>query len=546
MKKIISTALSVILALATCLCFGTFAFADTYNNIDKIQNALNQNKFNSSNHITVNVADGTYNLSSRLVIYSNTTLNLNNATLVKNYENSTLLAIGQNQDAPTGNDYYKNIEINGGTLDANKTKGSILSFAHASNISINGSVFKDCSNGHHLTFAGCNNININGCTFSGQYNASGDNMEAIQLDILEPNHFPNYQGYSKSYDGTMNTNINITNNSFINVNRGVGSHSVFSGKYMSGINISNNNFENVSGYAVLASSFINTTINNNTITNCGSGIYYKSINPKSDGKSERPNTYKSGGKSYAPTVDTSSQICNNQISIVDTGDKTMKQWPYGIRLYGEVVKKNEKIAKAGDYSAQNVSVFGNTITVGRAATGIWLDGAKKCNVSNNNISYTNPSYKAKMNVFGIRLASSSKIKLSKNNIWLGGVSYVEDGIFLIKSKSNTLTSNNIYSAKLHGIYLTQNSSATIDKCTVSKSKSDGIYVTKSSTANIKNSTVSSSKGNGIYFVNKAKGSIKNCKIQKNKKKGIYITKNAGKVSVSKIKYSANKGGKIKK
>ncbi len=94
-------------------------------------------------------------------------------------------------------------------------------------------------------------------------------MEAIQLDILEPNHFPNYQGYSKSYDGTMNTNINITNNSFINVNRGVGCHSVFSGKYMSGINISNNNFENVSGYAVLASSFINTTINNNTITNCG-------------------------------------------------------------------------------------------------------------------------------------------------------------------------------------------------------------------------------------------------------------------------------------
>ncbi len=224
----------------------------------------------------------------------------------------------------------------------------------------------------------------------------------------------------------------------------------------------------------------------------------------------------------------------------------MKQWPYGIRLYGEVVKKNEKIAKAGDYSAQNVSVFGNTITVGRAATGIWLDGAKKCNVSNTNISYTNPSYKAKMSVFGIRLASSSKIKLSKNNIWLGGVSYVEDGIFLIKSKSNTLTSNNIHSAKLHGIYLTQNSSATIDKCTVSKSKSDGIYVTKSSTANIKNSTVSNSKGNGIYFVNKAKGSIKNCKIQKNKKKGIYITKNAGKVSFGKIKYSANKGGKIKK
>ena len=58
--------------------------------------------------------------------------------------------------------------------------------------------------------------------------------------------------------------------------------------------------------------------------------------------------------------------------------------------------------------------------------------------------------------------------------------------------------------------------------------------------------MSSKKGNGIYFVSKSKGSIKNCKIKKNKKKGIYISSAAGKVSVSKIKYSGNKGGKIKK
>ena len=32
-----------------------------------------------------------------------------------------------------------------GTFDANKTDGSILSFAHASNVAINGATFKDCS-----------------------------------------------------------------------------------------------------------------------------------------------------------------------------------------------------------------------------------------------------------------------------------------------------------------------------------------------------------------------------------------------------------------
>ena len=52
-------------------------------------------------------------------------------------------------------------------------------------------------------------------------------MEAVQLDILEESHFPNYKGHARSYDGTMNENINILGNVFENVNRGVGSHSVF-------------------------------------------------------------------------------------------------------------------------------------------------------------------------------------------------------------------------------------------------------------------------------------------------------------------------------
>lgn len=55
----------------------------------------------------------------------------------------------------------------------------------------------------------------------------------------------------------------------------------------------------------------------------------------------------------------------------------MKQWPYGIRLYGEVVKSNEKIAKKGDYSVQNITVSNNTISVARSATGIWLTEQRK-------------------------------------------------------------------------------------------------------------------------------------------------------------------------
>ena len=484
MKKALSIFLSILMILCSCTGFAATALANNFSSEIDIQKALDKNKYDSSTPLTVTV-EGTYILSSRLVVYSNTTLNCEGATFIKNYQNSTMLAIGQNQDAPYGRDFYKNITIN------------------------------------------------------------GDNMEAVQLDILEKSHFPNYKGHARSYDGTMNENINIFGNVFENVNRGVGTHSVFSGKYMKNINISNNTFNNVSGYAVLASSFLNVTINNNSINNCGIGIYYKSINPKPNSKSQRPNTYKCSGKSYSPTVDKSSQISGNIISIVDSKDSSKKQWPYGIRLYGEVVKSNEKIAKKGDYSVQNITVSNNTISVARSATGIWIDGARKSNIKNNKITFTNKKYKTKQKVFGIRLANSSKVNLNKNTVNVKGVPYVDNAIFLIKSKSNTLTSNKTTGAKLHGIYLTQGSSATINKCTVSSNKSDGIYITKS-TANIKNCTVSSNKGNGIYFVSKSKGSIKNCKIKKNKKKGIYISSAAGKVSVSKIKYSGNKGGKIKK
>ena len=205
MKKALSIFLSILMILCSFTCFAATALANNFSSEIDIQKALDKNKYDSSTPLTVTV-EGTYILSSRLVVYSNTTLNCEGATFIKNYQNSTMLAIGQNQDAPYGKDFYKNITINGGTFDANKNSGSILSFAHASNITINGAVFKDCYNGHHITFAGCSNVNITACTFTGQGSKSGDNMEAVQLDILEKSHFPNYKGHARSYDGTMNEN----------------------------------------------------------------------------------------------------------------------------------------------------------------------------------------------------------------------------------------------------------------------------------------------------------------------------------------------------
>ena len=98
----------------------------------------------------------------------------------------------------------------------------------------------------------------------------------------------------------------------------------------------------------------------------------------------------------------------------------------------------------------------------------------------------------------------------------------------------------------YGIYSSKKSRVTIAKCTVSSNKKDGIYCNNKSSTAISSCTVSSNKGNGIYFTSGAGGSVKSTKITSNKKYGIYITKKAKKVAVSKVKYSKNKSGKIKK
>lgn len=647
MKKSVSVILSIIMMITSCLCFSVNAFAQGYREIivnvasggdakGAVQEALNTNKYDSSQPIKVIVPAGSYTLSDHLIIYSNTYLECTGATFVKGYTTGTMLTIGLNTTAATGDFFYHDIIINGGTFDADgmsgKKTGSILNFAHTGNITVSNVSFKNCCNGHHIGFAGCSNVVISNCYFEGHSATASNadnNMEAIQLDILEPYHFPDQA--PASYDGTMSRNVTVTGCTFNNVNRGIGSHSAFCGKYIDNVTITNNSFNNVWGYAVITSNYRNVNISSNVITNCGSGIYYRSIIP------EYSNLYATGN---SPQSDSGSVISGNTISISDTGDKSYTQFPYGIRVYGENLKSDAKInggtLKAGDYRVQNVTVSGNNITLKCCANGIWLVGANKDTVTGNTVTYSKASSGKKC--FPVRIESAQNITVSKNTITGNSVSYVENGIITDKSKSIKINSNKVSGAKKnginistgsqatltgntvsgngengifcydnskittsknivknnkkhgifivnsktssslgkdtvqsnkqygialqnstaklkdervsknsqYGIYLTQKASASITDCTSSSNSKDGIYVTQSSKATISAGTVASNKGNGIYFTNKASGSVKNTKVQKNKKKGIYLTKKVGKITLSKVKYSGNKGGKLQK
>ncbi len=573
MKKLLSVITAVVMMITGLGTAAPAAFAaERYtvlnvapkNNSDAsdlIQQKLNvaRDKASASKQYKIVVAKGNYTLSKHLILYSNTYLDCSGAVFKKNYNKGTMLTIGLNTSGATGNSYYKNITINGGTFNADgstgKKTGGIIKFSHANNVKITNASFKNCCDGHHIGFAGCKNITISGCTFSGHYYSTtqnDNNMEAVQLDVLEKYHFPDLA--AKSYDYTMNENITVTNCKFSNVNRGLGSHSAFTGRYMKNIKFTNNTFSNVGGYAIQTSNYIGATITGNKIENCSAGIYYRSINP------DYANLY---AKDSSPVKDTSTVIKNNTITIMDKKDKKFNQDPYGIRVYGENVKKNKKIEngtlKKGDYRAYGVTISNNKITVKRVSNAIWLYGAVGTKISKNTINFVKSS--GKSTCHGIRIDTCSKTNISNNKITANSISYVKNGIITDNSKSLTISANTISKAKLNGINISNSSTAKITKNTISSNGECGILCYDGSKISTSSNTVKGNKKHGVFFVNcssqstmskdtisastnygvalqKSKAKLSSVKSNKNKKYGIYLTQSSS-ATISKCTVSSN-------
>lgn len=659
MKKIFSLFLCAVMAASVLFCTPVASFAQEDNQItvsadssditEDLRAALKQAGLSATpeNRFTVKVEPGTYELTRGLNIYSNTNFDLTGVTFIKanGFSGATMLKTGLADDVSKGYDYYKNITVIGGTFDANAASiesnaGGIWAIHHTDNFKVSGTTLKNCRNSHHISIAGCRNVTVDNCTFENSYRSSGNtaNNEAVQLDILDKRHYSGLP--AASYDGTANKNIKITNCRFNKVNRGVGSHSSQTGNYMNGFVVKNNTFNNVDGYAVTAVGIINCDISYNKINNCGAGIFYRTVNQNF------ANTYhyKDG-----ITRDPVTKICNNVISTKKSPDKCFNVVPYGVKIYGVNVSKNsnlpsdkdsngkQRVIKAGDYRAYNVTVSSNTVTVGYTGYGIWLNGSVGTKVSSNKITLAkNTAVKDTVHAFradycssptvssnsingnnlsysgnGINLTGTSGAKLTSNTVTKfkkscvlldkkssaslskNKVSYSGDhGVYVRNSSkaafSKNTVSNNKYKGvyfkdttaantmsgdkisangehgvafsnskcKLtyvtssknsgYGIYSSKKSRVTVAKCTVSSNKKDGIYCNNKSSTAISSCTVSSNKGNGIYFTSGAGGSVKSTKITSNKKYGIYKTKKAKKVAVSKVKYSKNKSGKIKK
>lgn len=498
---------------------------------------------------TIVVPAGEYIIDNTLNIYSNTTLDLSAGVTLEREASfeSTLIRFGRQEDIDggydvSGYDAYQNVTIIGSknnyaVLDGSAAEAALLRFAHANNVTIQYVEFTNVTKAHHAEFAGCNNVLIDSCKFSAynpQGEEDGNNHEALQIDILmkDNDHFPNYP----EYDGTMNQNITITNNTFENLNRGVGCHSGQVGKYMKNIKISNNTFTNINGYAIVATNFVNSNISNNKITNCGSGIYFRHIT------SEQINYY--AGDSSSVNTNMNSVISNNTISLISTTFEEDDRGIYGIRVYGEVLSAKTNGIVKGDYRVSNIKITGNTISSTTFANGVWLQGVMNSTVQNNTVTYKISSLNTSKECDGVKLEASTNNTLSGNEVYDNSKEAVVRYGFHIKdaSNNNTIKSSVVQNVAQSGIYLISSTGCTVSSNSITNPGEFGIYLSTKADASITSNAISGSGSNGIYLNYTSNSStVDSNKIQNSGSNGIHLNNGSTVAKLTGNEITSSKG-----
>lgn len=479
--------------------------------------------------ITVVVPEGTYKISDVLHIYSNTTLDVRGVTLKYSGKGShTMLMSGTNGKYKNQNDYnrskkcagyngFENITVKGGTwISTTKNTSTIIRFAHAKNVTLDGVTLSGGGCAHQIEVAAINGFYVKNCTFKnfGDENDE-EKQEALQLDIACAE-----SGFRGVYlDGTPMKNVEITGCTFSNVPRGVGSHTLLVGAYFDNVKINNNTFTKVWEEAIVALNYVNCEIKDNTIKNCGAGILVQYFKATSE---SIYTTVFDGKKAYKGKEihDANTIISGNTITTKynAAGNGVIADEIQGIKVYGlDVTKKmkggDKKVIPKKNYYISGVTIEDNTITT--AGFGIHIMDAKDTVIRNNKITQKNVSKKDenKNGYDGIFIEKDSNItEVTSNTI----KSMKADGIYVqVDAVVNNITKNKISNVGRHGISLFDNSSVeNIVKNTITNATDNAIMLsTGCEVSNIKDNTISLKKCKAGINVYKSKaGNIENNKI----------------------------------
>ena len=248
----------------------------------KIQNALNAAR--DAGGGTVYIPTGTYNLGSRLEIYTGTTLLLSQKAVMFRNHNSNMIINGLAGASYSGYAGQTDIKIIGGIWECRgtafpSTPAMGISIGHGSNIIIQDLTVSNVGGYHAIEINSSKNVRISNCRFVG-YKDTGSRAysEAVQIDLAKSS---GVFGAFGSYDNTPSTDVVVENCYFgpsgtagtTSWPTGVGSHSYTSGYKHTNVKIIGNTFDSMTEYAIrLDVAYDDTIISNNIIKNCYAGI----------------------------------------------------------------------------------------------------------------------------------------------------------------------------------------------------------------------------------------------------------------------------------
>lgn len=321
------------------------------------------------------VPPGTYRLATLpLRIRQNIRITLMpGATFVRAAATTMLLNgdAAQNFGGYTG---HGSIVIEGGVWDMRGTATGLtasamcISIGHARGITVRGVEVRDLPGYHGIELNSTKNALVDSCRFVGYIDPGGrDFSEAIQIDLAKSSGA--FGGFGP-YDSTVCEDIEIRN-CYVGASgttgttawpRGIGSHSATVGTAHRRIRIIGNSFEGCLQYAVVAYSYDDCVVADNTVTGCGSGIRARTIISSDDADS----TDLSGTITHASQAMRNLTITGNVIRNTGSMDD-------GILLYGEATGR-----------ITDATITGNIVdTVGGAENGIRIYYAEQYAVTGN-------------------------------------------------------------------------------------------------------------------------------------------------------------------
>ena len=408
---------------------------------------------------TVKLPKGTYYISESLKIWSNTTLDATGCTIKTKKTGFNMIATGSSEDnrKATGYKRYTNISIKGGTwVNNKKNKSSSIRLCRGSNITLKNIDMSHGSEKHMVEMAAVDGVKIINCKFhDSDIKDSKEQCEAVQLDICA-----NETAYSSIiYDGSPCKNIQIKGNTFENVSRGVGTHSMLLNNYIDNVSIEDNTFKNITQEAIACVNYINAKIENNKMENVGGGILFHFSKTSNDSVYT---CIKNGKQAYNGQLitDAKSSIANNTI---ETKYHPLCDKNVGIELYGRNILQEMRgadggIIPAADYYVEGVSIYNNRIIA--AGYGINLNDAKNNKIISNTIigdGYDN-SDPQREQYNGIRISTGSTGNAINSNT-ISGIH--QTGILLYDNASaTTVNGNTISNCSAYGIRLNKNCSVT--------------------------------------------------------------------------------------